>query len=130
MQLLNTVFLALGLAALSSALPHYEEDFAVDEFGTPDYNSLPEAGQLVFTPLEFGDSELEVPEFEFENITESSANFEDWKAYVVRTHNEYRRKYGAAPLAWSDALYPGTVQWARGCKFQHRYLLPYASVDR
>ncbi|KXN82228.1 Cell wall protein PRY3 [Leucoagaricus sp. SymC.cos] len=43
----------------------------------------------------------------------------DWKTEVVRQHNAYRAHYGAPSLSWSDALYPGTQQWANQCKFQH-----------
>ena len=45
---------------------------------------------------------------------------DDWKNQVVNSHNKFRAQYGAPNLAWSDALYPGTQQWAQQCKFQHR----------
>ncbi|PFH46572.1 hypothetical protein AMATHDRAFT_77606 [Amanita thiersii Skay4041] len=38
---------------------------------------------------------------------------------VLAGHNRARAKYGARPLTWNSNLYPGTVQWAKQCKFQH-----------
>ncbi|KAF9125933.1 hypothetical protein BG015_004802 [Linnemannia schmuckeri] len=43
----------------------------------------------------------------------------DFKNEVLTQHNRYRAQYGARPLTWSDALYPGTLQWASQCRFQH-----------
>ncbi|KAK1229324.1 hypothetical protein PQX77_007613 [Marasmius sp. AFHP31] len=83
-----------------------------------EYNpALPESGQIVDIPVAFGDEELE---FAIEDDAEmDSAMFEDWKQSVVRQHNEYRAKYGAAGLSWSDALYGDTLKYAQQCKFQH-----------
>ena len=116
MRLLNSiVILALGFTTFATALPY--ESITGDDLDL----TLPESGQIVFTPLEFGDDgSFDYESFEGDNV--SSAIIEDWKALVVRTHNEYRRKYGAGPVSWSDALYPGTAQWAGQCKFQHRYV--------
>ena len=44
----------------------------------------------------------------------------DWKSDVINAHNTARAHYGAGKVTWSDALYPGTLQWAKQCKFQHR----------
>ena len=115
MHLLNSVLLSLSLVAVASARPsNYDntEDL-IDLTST-----LPESGQIVYTPLEFSDD----ASFDFDALAGdnvSDAIMEDWKQYVVRTHNEYRRRYGAGPLTWSDNLYAGTYQWANGCKFQH-----------
>ncbi|KAL0070396.1 hypothetical protein AAF712_002227 [Marasmius tenuissimus] len=83
-----------------------------------EYNpALPESGQIVDIPVVFGDEQFE---FAIEDDTEmDSAMFEDWKQSVVRQHNEYRAKYGAAGLSWSDALYGDTLKYAQQCKFQH-----------
>lgn len=50
---------------------------------------------------------------------DDAATLEDFKTAVVRQHNEYRAKYGAGKLTWSDALYGDTLKWANQCKFQH-----------
>ncbi|MFI6960077.1 CAP family protein [Nocardia sp. NPDC050408] len=42
-----------------------------------------------------------------------------FKNEVLTAHNKVRAQYGAPPLTWSDALYPGTLQWASTYKFQH-----------
>ncbi|KAL0577677.1 hypothetical protein V5O48_004325 [Marasmius crinis-equi] len=84
-----------------------------------DYNpELPASGQIVDIPISLGDDE----EFEFVVDVDGdmdSAVFEDWKQSVVRQHNEYRSRYGAPGLTWSDALYPDTLKYAQQCKFQH-----------
>jgi hypothetical protein len=90
--------------------PSYSTSYDAFDGGSFD---MPESGQIVSTPLEFYDG-LEM--FDLEDPTA----FADWKAVVVGEHNRYRARYGAGPVTWSDALYPGTNQWARQCKFQHR----------
>jgi hypothetical protein len=43
----------------------------------------------------------------------------DWKSDVINTHNNARAHYGAGKVTWSDALYPGTLEWAKQCQFKH-----------
>ncbi|PFH46571.1 hypothetical protein AMATHDRAFT_69529 [Amanita thiersii Skay4041] len=42
-----------------------------------------------------------------------------WSEQVLANHNAARRQYGAKALTWNAGLYPGTLQWAKTCKFQH-----------
>jgi uncharacterized protein YkwD len=115
MRLIGSALLSLTLVVVASARPR---DYDANEELVDLTSTLPESGQIVYTPLEFGsDDSFDFDAFDGDNV--SDAIMEDWKQYVVRTHNEYRRKYGAAPLTWSDKLYAGTYQWANGCKFQH-----------
>nr|QVT77448.1 pathogenesis-related protein 1 [Moniliophthora perniciosa] len=79
------------------------------------FSELPESGQIVNTPLLFD----ETGEFFDGDMEADSALFEDWKQQVVRQHNEYRARYGAPNLSWSDALYSDTARYAGQCKFQH-----------
>lgn len=44
----------------------------------------------------------------------------NWVSQVLDAHNAARAQYGAGALTWSDALEPGTQQWAEGCQFNHR----------
>ena len=81
---------------------------------------LPESGQIVSTPLAFDEDDDEDDDEECGSSDDSIASFEDWKALVVREHNQYRARYGAGPVTWSDALYSGTNQWAQQCQFEHR----------
>ncbi|KAF9016052.1 PR-1-like protein [Hymenopellis radicata] len=112
----QSLITAISLAILSHwtvAIPlepsHDLQAVLVDDL------NLPESGEIVFAPLSFGD-DLDT----FDSDGELYAGvFEDWKQSVVREHNTYRAKYSAGPLTWSDALYPGTQQWAAQCKFQH-----------
>lgn len=118
MRFQTSVFAALSVALLTTALPWTSDDAETEALSS----TLPESGQLVFTPLQFGEDELEsfdIGTFSDEGV--ESAIFEDWKTSVVRQHNNYRAQYGAAPLTWSDALYPATVAYAKQCKFQHRW---------
>ncbi|KAF9530107.1 CAP domain-containing protein [Crepidotus variabilis] len=112
--LLSTIF------AFSTALPHDN----VDGLTLFSDQSLPESGQVVSTPLQFGNDGEEIFAIDVDGLDGDGDNvgaaiFEEWKATVVRTHNEYRKHYGAPPVTWSDALYPGTNQWASQCKFEH-----------
>lgn len=102
--------LALAVLASASTLPR---DWEVLDVDTESY--LPESGQIAYAPLSF-DGEYE---FDMGEDAVDDAILEDWKTSVVRQHNTYRAQYGAPPLTWSDALYPGTSQWASQCKFQH-----------
>ncbi|KAG0254794.1 hypothetical protein DFQ27_006612 [Actinomortierella ambigua] len=43
----------------------------------------------------------------------------DFKNEVLTLHREYRARYGANPLTWSDDLYPATLEWANACSPQH-----------
>lgn len=113
--LLATVTMALTAAAMPSNLVVQQEGFVSEAFVT-----LPESGQVVSTPLAFDAEEEEFEFFFAEDGQMDESMFEDWKALVVNSHNRFRSRYGAPNLAWSDALYPGTVQWAEQCKFQHR----------
>ncbi|KAK0473972.1 PR-1 protein [Armillaria novae-zelandiae] len=112
MQFRVSLIAAVTLAVFASAstLPR---DWEVLDVDTESY--LPESGQITFAPL-FFDGEFE---FDMDEDAVNGAILEDWKTSVVRQHNAYRAQYGAAPLTWSDALYPGTLQWASQCKFQH-----------
>jgi len=86
----------------------------IDSDPSFDHGSLgiPESGRMVSTPLEF------YADLDSFDLSDPSA-FADWKTTVVSEHNRYRARYGAGPVTWSDALYPGTNQWATQCKFQH-----------
>ncbi|KAF9909968.1 hypothetical protein BX616_011004 [Lobosporangium transversale] len=42
-----------------------------------------------------------------------------WQGQVLAAHNSARAQYGARPLMWSDALYPGALHHAQTCKFGH-----------
>lgn len=41
------------------------------------------------------------------------------KSLTLTTVNDYRAKYQARPLTWSDELTPATEQHAKDCKFKH-----------
>lgn len=107
--LLSTLTLALTAKSLPSSGIN-QEVFMVDDFDP----SLPEAGEIVFEPMHFDAEGFDISEGEMD-----AAIFADWKTEVVKQHNAYRAQYGAPALTWSDALYPGTQQWANQCKFQH-----------
>ncbi|KAK0441343.1 PR-1 protein [Armillaria borealis] len=112
MQFQASLIAAVTLAVLASAST-FPRDWEVLDVDTESY--LPESGQITFAPLSF-DGEFD---FDMDEGAVDSGILEDWKTSVVRQHNTYRAQYGAAPLTWSDALYPGTSQWASQCKFQH-----------
>ncbi|KAF4604326.1 hypothetical protein EYR40_001505 [Pleurotus pulmonarius] len=103
----------LTLALMVKSLPSgtNQEVFLVDDFDP----SLPEAGEIVFEPLHFDADGFDISE----DGDMDAAILADWKTEVVKQHNAYRAQYGAPALTWSDALYPGTQQWANQCKFQH-----------
>lgn len=110
-----------SLAMFALAMPHA---YSVEGTFDVDSDSLPDSGQIVFTPLSFGEDEFPFErEFSVEDEDVTNAIMEDWKQSVVRQHNLYRAQYGAPPLTWSDALYPATAQWAAQCKFQHRFVV-------
>ena len=114
--------LAFVSAALAvSAMP---SRFLVQQEGVDtldQYSTLPEAGAVVSTPIAFSDEEdSEFFVYLDENGDMHESMFDDWKNLVVNSHNKFRAQYGAPNLAWSDALYPGTQQWAQQCNFQHR----------
>lgn len=111
MQLTSSV-VALSLAFSAWALPTFEVNWSDDVMS---YSTLPESGQITFTPLEINAEGFEA----FDEQTDN-AILEDWKTSVVQQHNAYRAHYGAGPLTWSEPLYGGTLQWAQQCKFQHR----------
>ncbi|KAL0947685.1 hypothetical protein HGRIS_013773 [Hohenbuehelia grisea] len=120
MQITATLATLVSLALFSGAtrLPQTYSSFSEGayEYDTLELpaRELPESGQIVFAPMEVnGDEYLGGDE------SVNAALFEEWKNQVVREHNAYRSHYGAASLTWSDALYPGTLQWAQQCKFQH-----------
>jgi hypothetical protein len=102
------------VAVLASALPSRFGDVDVDELMFVDVSTLPESGQIVADPLLFGYDEL--------SGDDHLSVFADprWKNTVVNLHNTQRFHYGAGPLTWNDALYPGTLQWAQSCHFRHR----------
>jgi uncharacterized protein YkwD len=112
------LFVIGSLVLFASALPLVINTDAREEFPYDDSSITKEASnsiRIVSTPLSF-DSIVEFDDTE-------DAILADWKAGTVDQHNTYRAQYGAPPLSWSDALYPGTLQWARQCKFEHRYVL-------
>lgn len=47
------------------------------------------------------------------------AHADPWSDAVLTEHASARAQYGAGPLAWSQTLYPGTVEWAQQCRFAH-----------
>ncbi|KAF9012627.1 hypothetical protein BDQ17DRAFT_1405234 [Cyathus striatus] len=47
-----------------------------------------------------------------------------WSDQALQQHKTNRAKYGARPLSWNANLHPGTLQWAKQCKFQHRQQEP------
>ena len=104
-----TLTLALMVKSLPSGIN--QEVFMVDDFDP----SIPEAGEIVFEPLHFDADGFDISE----DGEMDAAILADWKTEVVKQHNAYRAQYGAPALTWSDALYPGTQQWANQCKFQH-----------
>ncbi|KAG7453158.1 PR-1 protein [Guyanagaster necrorhizus] len=109
MQFQVSLIVAAILAILGSASTLPRDCEVLDVDNEP---YLREAGQIVFEPLAFdGESEF--------GMDGDTSILEDWKTSIVRQHNEYRAQYGAKPLTWSDALYPGASQWASQCKFQH-----------
>src|ERR1700730_12626389 len=118
MQIRISLLAVAALSTLASAvvLPFDFPTFSMDdddvvslpEMPTP---HLPDSGEIVGFPLAFDGGD-------FKNLEDtSSAAFADWKTQVVQLHNQYRAHYGAGPVTWSDALYPGTNQWANQCKF-------------
>ncbi|TFK32603.1 PR-1 protein [Crucibulum laeve] len=113
-SLLSTIV----LAAFVAALPHgfQDADAEYEDSSLTGFSALPEAGQVVFAPIEFSDDLLD---FDLSDDSVDSAMVDDWKTEVVKQHNAYRAHYGASALTWSDQLYAGTKQWADQCKFQH-----------
>ncbi|ESK83742.1 PR-1 protein [Moniliophthora roreri MCA 2997] len=107
---------ALAIVSPALALPsQWAFDAESVDLEAYSFSELPESGQIVSTPLLFD----EAGEFFDGDMEIDSALFEDWKQQVVRQHNEYRARYGAPNLSWSDALYPDTARYAGQCKFQH-----------
>ncbi|KAF7726801.1 hypothetical protein EC973_008402 [Apophysomyces ossiformis] len=49
----------------------------------------------------------------------SGVSADAWSDSVLSAHNAARAQYGARPLTWNAALYPGTFQYAQTCKFAH-----------
>lgn len=43
----------------------------------------------------------------------------EWAAAALDAVNAARAQYGARPVTWNDSLYPGAVQHAQSCTFQH-----------
>lgn len=117
----NILFTAVSMALTAAAMPSsfiiQQQDLVAEPLAT-----LPESGRIVSTPLAF-----EAADDEFTFYVDFSGEMDgtmldDWKNLVVNSHNKFRSHYGAQNVAWSDALYPGTLQWAQQCKFQHRSL--------
>lgn len=117
MRFQTSLLAAVSLALLTHALPRDVTDSFDYELTLAEPSMLPESGEIVFEPLSFSIQEFGVG-VDMEDM--DAAIFDDWKSEVVKQHNAYRAQYGAPPLTWSDALYPGTLQWAQQCKFQHR----------
>ncbi len=121
-SLLFTIFLTVCASAFTTD-QSYHDDPTLIEPPTEHNSNLPESGQLVFTPQDNTPLDAVVGSdwdiFDMELDTATEAMVADWKTEVVRQHNAYRAHYGASALSWSDALYPGTQQWANQCKFQH-----------
>ncbi|KAF8885325.1 CAP domain-containing protein [Infundibulicybe gibba] len=119
MQLQYSLVTVVTLALFAFATPIYDDCSEIYETGdTEDMISLPESGQIVFGALQQWDADSDTIAFDMDD-GDDVAILEDWKNEVVKQHNAYRAHYGAASLTWSDALYPGTQQWAQQCKFQH-----------
>ncbi|KAI0086018.1 CAP domain-containing protein [Irpex rosettiformis] len=115
----SSILTVVSAALAASAMP---SSFLVQEKGDALHREtvLSQFGEIVSTPVassDEGDGEFFVYLDEDSGVDESM--FDDWKNLVVNSHNKFRSKYGAPNLSWSDALYPGTQQWAKQCKFQH-----------
>lgn len=122
MRLQGSFFFAAFLAVCAGALPALSSDDLIVVDPDIDFSVLPESGQVVFTPQDNTPSVISADDLDIFAVNINSATeamVADWKTEVVRQHNAYRAHYGAPPLTWSDALYPGTQQWANQCKFQH-----------
>ena len=104
------------LALLATATPTIHQWVAPQTEELSDViGELPTSGRIIYTAEEM------MEDFVLEVASDDDvAILDDWKNEVVKQHNENRQHYGAGPLTWSDALYPGTLQWANNCKFQHR----------
>jgi len=106
---------ALAVSAIPSSLLVQQDELSLDQFV-----GLPESGRIVSTPLAFNSDDDDSFVFYLDDNDEIDESlFDDWKNQVVNSHNKFRARYGAPNLSWSDALYPGTLQWAQQCKFQH-----------
>ncbi|KAI0804781.1 PR-1 protein [Irpex lacteus] len=126
MQFKFTSILAVVSAALAvSAMPSVflvQEEYDAVSLDQPNLSTLPESGEIVSTPVSFIPDDTTGDYFTYrldEDGDMTEEMFDDWKNLVVSSHNKFRAKYGAPNLSWSDALYPGTQQWAQQCKFQH-----------
>ncbi|KIJ49947.1 hypothetical protein M422DRAFT_65847 [Sphaerobolus stellatus SS14] len=104
MHFKSSLLLVVSLALSAVAYPTENTDINYELID-------PEIEQIVFASLDLD---------AYDGL-DSSQNpmFADWKTDVVKGHNAYRAHYSAPALTWSDALYPGTQQWANQCKFQH-----------
>ncbi|KAF8893866.1 CAP domain-containing protein [Infundibulicybe gibba] len=108
MQLQYSLATAITFALFAFATPIYDDTRSeIYSDTTRDMISLPESGQIVFGALQQWDTDTVA--FDVGDGADV-ATLDDWK-------NE--SPLWAAPLTWSDALYPGTQQWAQQCKFQH-----------
>jgi hypothetical protein len=86
------------------------------------------ASEIAEAIIEADDAPLSVPEslvgddlFVDTDIPSMMKDLQ-WKTVVVNAHNDARRHHGAGNVVWNDALYPGTLQWAKQCKFKHRWV--------
>ncbi len=121
-SILAVVSAALAVSAMPSVFLVQEQYDAVS-LDQPNLSTLPESGEIVSTPVSFIPDDTTGDYFTYrldEDGDMTEEMFDDWKNLVVNSHNKFRAKYGAPNLSWSDALYPGTQQWAQQCKFQHR----------
>ncbi|KAI0703483.1 CAP domain-containing protein [Cytidiella melzeri] len=113
-SILAIVSTVVVVSAVPSSLFVQDEGLALEYF-----NNLPESGKIVSTPIFNGEDEDAFTFYLDGDDEMNEAMFDDWKNLVVNSHNKFRSHYGAPNLSWSDALYPGTLQWAQQCKFQH-----------
>ncbi|KAJ8508166.1 hypothetical protein ONZ45_g9520 [Pleurotus djamor] len=118
MRFFSSLSSIIALAVAVHGLPSRLDDDSTSSVLVFDEYSLPEGGQIVFEPMHLEADGFDVSDLEGGHVDE--AIFADWKVEVVKQHNAYRAKYGAPAVTWSDALYPGTQQWANQCKFEHR----------